>query len=204
MIAEMRSYILKARSVGEVEERFGQALPNRTKFSKLGGFWHTDVGMLNQIIHLWPYESLAHREQVRAEAAKAEGWPPKIGEFILDMKSEILTPAPFCPPIEERVLGGLYEIRVYTYQNRSIPTVIQRWSEKIEARIKLSPLVGAWSTELGALNRWIHIWAYKDFAHREHVRNEAVKQGIWPPNTAEFLVRQENMLAIPASFSPLR
>jgi hypothetical protein len=204
MIAELRSYVLKARAIPEVEDRFEKALPVRLKFSKLGGFWHTDVGTLNQIIHLWPFDSLSHREQVRAEAAKAEGWPPKIAEFILEMKSEILIPAPFSPPIEPRELGGLYEIRVYTYQSGAIPTVIKRWSEKIEARTKLSPLVGCWYTDLGALNRWIHIWAYKDFAERERVRKEAVKQGIWPPSTAEFLIRQENMLAIPSSFSPLR
>jgi hypothetical protein len=44
--------------------------------------------------------------------------------------------------------------------------VIDRWSTHIEARTKLSPLVGAWYTELGGLNKWCHIWAYKDAADR--------------------------------------
>ncbi|MGH7906660.1 MAG: NIPSNAP family protein [Candidatus Binataceae bacterium] len=204
MILEMRNYILKPRSVPVVEERFGKALPARTKFSKFGGFFHAEVGALNQIIHLWPYDSLAHREQVRAAASKAEGWPPDIAEFIVEMNSQILVPAPFSPPLEERELGGLYEIRSYTYRNGAIPTVIKRWGEKIEGRAKLSPLVGCWYSEIGALNKWVHIWAYRDFAERVRVRKEAVEQKIWPPGTAELLVRQENMLAIPAPFSPLR
>jgi hypothetical protein len=40
---------------------------------------------------------------------------------------------------------------------------------------------------------------------RQRIRAEAIRLGIWPPNTrAEgMLLKQENMLAIPASFSPL-
>ncbi|HUY20557.1 MAG TPA: NIPSNAP family protein [Candidatus Binataceae bacterium] len=203
MIVEMRTYLLKPRSVATVEERFGAALAARTKYSKLGAFFHTEVGTLNSIIHIWPYESFAHREQVRAEAAKEKGWPPNIREFIVEMKVDFLTPAPFSPALEPRTLGGLYEIRSYTYQNGAIPTVISRWAEKIEGRTKLSPLAGAWYSETGVLSRWVHIWAYKDFADRERVRAEAVKQGVWPPGTAEFLIKQENMLATPAAFSPL-
>jgi NIPSNAP len=77
MIVEMRTYTLKPGTVATAEERFGQALPARLNFSILAAFWHSEVGRLNQIIHVWPYDSLAHREQARAAAAKAVGWPPK-------------------------------------------------------------------------------------------------------------------------------
>ena len=39
---------------------------------------------------------------------------------------------------------------------------LDRWSTQIAERIKLSPLAGAWYSELGGLNRWCHIWAYKE------------------------------------------
>jgi hypothetical protein len=204
MIVEMRSYLLKPRSVPAVEERIAAGMPVRSRYSKLGGFWHTEVGTLNSVIHIWPYESFAHREQVRAELAKEKDWPPNIREFVVEMKVDFLTAAPFSPPLEPRTLGRLYEIRSYTYQNGTIPTVMSRWAEKIEARMKLSPLALCGYSETGTLSRWVHIWAYKDFAHREQVRTDAVKQGIWPPGTAELLIKQENMLATPASFSPLR
>jgi NIPSNAP len=203
MIVEMRTYTLKPGTVSAAEERFGKALPARLKFSKMAAFWHSEIGQLNQIIHLWPYDSLAHREQTRAAAAKAEGWPPNIREFVIDMKAEIFIPAPFSPPLEERVLGNLYEIRTYTYEPGAIPNVIQRWSEKIEGRTKLSPLVGCWYSDLGSLNKWVHIWAYRDYAERERIRREAVQQGIWPPQGGVGLLRQENALVVPASFSPL-
>lgn len=205
MIVEMRSYQLKIRSVPEAEKRFGEALPARVKLSPLGGFFHTEVGPLNTIIHFWPYANVAERERIRAEAVKMGVWPPPIAEFIEHMESKILIPAPFSPPMEPRKLGGIYEIRSYIYRPNSIPKVIEAWSDAIGERTKLSPLVGAYYTEHGPLNQWIHIWAYKDAGERERIRAEAVKRGIWPPPKTPpgLLVKQENMLVVPAAFSPL-
>ncbi|HKS88804.1 MAG TPA: NIPSNAP family protein [Stellaceae bacterium] len=204
MIVEFRTYRLKPGSVPEAEKRFGEGLVNRTKVSPLGAFWHTEVGPLNRIIHAWPYEDFGHRTQVRAQ--KIEGWPPKIQEFIEEMKSEIFIPAPFSPKLEPRQLGGLYEIRIYTLAPGAIPGQIDRWSTAIDARTKLSPLAFAGHSELGGLNRWCHIWAYKDANHRAETRAKAVREGIWPPKggqPGQTLV-QENMLVVPAAFSPLR
>jgi hypothetical protein len=70
--------------------------------------------------------------------------------------------------------------------------------------VKLSPLAAAGHTELGPLNQWIHVWAYKDAAERFRIRDEARSTGAWPPNTRGQFIKQENMLVVPASFSPLR
>ena len=67
------------------------------------------------------------------------------------MKSEILIPAPFSPPLEEREVGPLFEIRSYTYQPGAIPAVIERWSEKIEARAKMLPIVGCFTVNSATL-----------------------------------------------------
>ncbi len=206
MIIEMRTYQLKPASIAPFEERFGAALPERQKFSPLAAFWHTEVGPLNRVIHVWPYDSFEQRMEVRAAAAASPKWPPPTLEFIVEMQSELFVPAPFSPPLEPRQLGGIYEIRMYMFAAGAIPGVIERWSEKIGERVKLSPLVAAWYSEIGPLNKWVHIWAYKDANHRAQVRAEAVAKGIWPPGSAaaDVLLKQENMLVVPASFSPLR
>src|SRR5689334_15450019 len=142
MIIEMRTYTLKPGNIPTFEERFGGALAIREKYSKLGAFWHTEVGPLNQVIHVWPYASFDERTKVRAEAAKAQGWPPNTRELTLEQKSEIFLPAPFSPPIEPRQLGAVYEIRRYTYAPGTLPAVMDIWAGKIEGRVKLSPLVG--------------------------------------------------------------
>ncbi len=52
MIIEMLRQQLKIAAMAIVEERYTSALPARIKFSPLGGFWHTEVGTLNQVIHI--------------------------------------------------------------------------------------------------------------------------------------------------------
>ena len=54
------------------------------------------------------------------------------------------------------------------------------------------------------MNQWIHIWAYKDANERARIREESRKDGNWPPATRGMFVKQENMLVVPAAFSPLR
>jgi hypothetical protein len=204
MIIEMRTYRLKPGSVPEVEKRFGEALRDRVKVSPLGAFFHTEVGPLNRIIHCWPYEDLGARTRLRGEAMKLPGWPPKIQEFLEEMESKIIIPAPFSPKLEERRLGNLYEIRTYTMLPGAAPNVTEKWAERIEGRTKLSPLAFCGHTEIGGLNQWIHVWAYKDAAERFRIRDEARATGAWPPATRGQFVRQENMFVIPAEFSPLR
>ena len=202
MIIEMRTYRLKPGSVPEAAKPFDAGLKERVRASPPGAFFHTEVGPLNRIIHCWPYEDLAHRTKVRAE--KIPGWPPNIGEFMEEMESKIIVAAPFSPKMEPRQLGGLYEIRTYTMQPGVSPTVVERWAERIEGRTKLSPLAFCGHTEIGPLNQWIHVWAYKDAADRFAIRDKARETGAWPPNTRGMFVQQQNMFVVPAAFSPLR
>jgi len=204
MIVEMRTYTLNPGTTPEFEKRFAEALPNRTKLSPLAAFWHTEVGPLNQVIHVWPYEDMAARTRIREEATKQPGWPPNTREFVVSQKSQVFIPAPFSPKLEARQLGNLYEIRTYTMLPGAASTVIERWAEKIEGRLKYSPLAFCGHTELGGLNQWIHVWAYKDAADRFAVRDKARASGAWPPNTRGQFVKQENMFVVPAEFSPLR
>ena len=70
MIYEFRTYKLKPGSVAEVEKRFGEGYEHRKKFSPLAAFWHTEIGPLNEIIHVWGYKDQAERTKARADAAK--------------------------------------------------------------------------------------------------------------------------------------
>jgi hypothetical protein len=205
MIIEMRTYTLQPGTLAEVEKRFGESLPVREKHSKLAAFWHSEIGPLNQIIHVWAYESFEHRADVRAAATKDEGWPPPIREFVVAQQSEVFLPAPFSPPLTQRDIGPLFEIRQYTLTPGSIPGLIGRWSEKIEGRTKFSPLVAGMYSEFGALNKWVHIWAYRDANERFSVRAAASATGAWPArNPPGVVVKQENALVMPSSFSPIR
>jgi hypothetical protein len=205
MIVEIRTYTLKPGAVAEVESRFEKALPYRQKYSPLAGFWHTEIGPLNQVIHAWSYENLQQRTEIRAKAAEDPNWPPKIQDMILSMESEIFVPAPFSPELGGgKKLGNIYEMRIYQYQPGTIPTVIERWGEALKGgRLNLSPIGACMSSEIGKLNVWIHLWPYKDLEERARIRAESQKLSTWPPKTREFLVSQQTKILIPASFSPM-
>ena len=83
--------------------------------------------------------------------------------------------------------------------------MLEAWSKAIEAREKFSPLAACWTSELGGLNKFVHIWVYKDLNERTRVR-EASRQagGAWPPQAGVRPIRQANKLLVPASFSPVR
>jgi len=204
MLVEMRTYVLRPGTTPAFMKAFEAGLAARTKVSPLGGIWHSDVGTLNMVVHMWPYESFEAREKIGAEARKTGQWPPKTQEFILFQESKLLQPAPFSPPMEPRQLGKIYEIRTYTYKPGMMPTVLERFAKVIPERVKISPLAGAWHTVSGSLNQYIHMWAYKDAGERERLRAESFKIPGWPPETREFMLKQENCLMVPAPFSPLR
>src|ERR1700751_6287113 len=93
MIFEMRTYRLQPGSVPEVEKRFAEALTERVKVSPLGAFFHTEVGPLNHIIHIWPYDDLQHRTRVRSQSIT--NWPPKIQELFAEMERKMVAGVPF-------------------------------------------------------------------------------------------------------------
>jgi hypothetical protein len=203
MIYEVRTYDLKPGTLAQYEERFGEALPHREKYSKLGAFWHTEIGPLNQVIHVWPYENMEERDRIRAEAAGDAHWPPRSDGAVVNMNSEIWNPAPFMRPMGgDQALGNIYEMRIYTYEPGSIPELIRRWTESLPYREEFSPLAAGMYTELGGLNRWMHVWPYKDLNERAHIRAEASKSPHWPSG-APGRVRQENKILVPAAFSPM-
>ena len=148
MIYEVRSYTLKPGTVADCEQRFAEAIAHREKYSPLGAFWHTEVGPLNQIIHVWPYENLQQRTEIRAQAMKDPHWPPKILDMVESMESEIFIPAPFMQPLGKRKLGNVHEMRTYMYKPGSMPEVLARWAEAIPQRVQISPLAACWYSDV--------------------------------------------------------
>ena len=204
MIYEFRTYTLKPRALPEFLKRFGDALGPRLALSKLAACWYTEIGPLNQVIHVWGYADVLERSRIRAEAVRMGIWPPKTHELIVDMRSEIFEPLPFSPPLEPSNHGPYFEMRSYVLAPASAPVMAARWAEYLPARLKLSPLVGVFSSDIGGLNQWVHIWAYRSLDERLGLRKKASAEGIWPPPGDSPVVRQENKILLAAPFSPIQ
>jgi hypothetical protein len=205
MVVELRTYLLRPGGVQPTEDLFGQHLRHRTHLSPMGGLWHTLSGQLNTVVHLWPYDTIQQRSDIRNAMMKPPDWPPPLRPYLLEMDAVILLPAPFSPPIVPRQLGGLYEFCFDSYLPGGPAAARTAWEAAIAERTQLSPLVFCGFSEFGRLNQCLHIWAYRDHAHRDEVQARLARNGTWPPpGGRDLLLRQDSYFAAPAACSPLR
>jgi hypothetical protein len=102
MIVEERIYTLKIAGAAEWFKAY-EAEGMKIQLGHLGhmvGYYTTDIGMLNQVVHLWAYSDLKDRQDRRAQLAADKSWQAylaKILPLIQTMESKILVPTPFSP-----------------------------------------------------------------------------------------------------------
>jgi hypothetical protein len=207
LIYEIRIYTVKPGQVPEYEKRFAEAYKAREKYSKLGGMWHTEFGPLNEVIHIWPYNSLQERADIRAAAAKdASGlWPPQAQELLLTQEVNIMNPVPGMPDWdgEPKELGGVWELRQYTFNPGDLGKAAQAFGAAYAGRDAIYPIGGMFTTDLGHLNRLYQLFPFKDWNHRDQVRKEFREKGVWPPHSEVRPAHQLVRHMIPAAHSPL-
>ena len=197
MIYEFRTYQIKAGSLQTVISKFQEKIEGRNTISKIGAFWYSEIGVLNQIVHVWPYENMEHRNQCREKAVKKNLWPPDTAEYMLRMNTEFWKPVSFSPKWEQRNIGPFFEMRIYTFPFNEINKMLPAWEEKIEARKSLAP-------EVGEVNKFMHIWGYKSLQHRTEAREKFSSIG-WPPKSeAKPPLFMENKIVMPSEFSPIQ
>ncbi len=212
MIHELRTYTLYPGKLTEYVELSGSiGRPIRgDRYGTLVGYWTTEHGPLNQVIHLWEYADLAARATARAGLAKDERWTteylPRTQPYLMAQENMILSPMDWYP-FRPASGMGVYELRVY----RVHPGKVAEWGRQAHAgmplREKYSSPVGFWQTDVGPLNTVVHLWPYRDAAHRAEVRKAVSADAGWQGVVAKLypLVQaQESKLLIPTPFSPLR
>ncbi len=100
MIYELRTYQLVVGGLPEYLETVKtKLLPVIAEHGlKPVGFWYTEIGTLNEVVHLWAFADLNERQQKWGSWAR----DPRRGEIlgklrqvILSQSNKILTPAEF-------------------------------------------------------------------------------------------------------------
>jgi hypothetical protein len=102
MIIEMRTYTLKAGSTAAYLKLYeDKALEvHRRTLGNLIGYFSTEVGNINQVIHLWGYDSFEDRQRRRAELAKDEAWQDFLQfafPYFVSQETKLLNGTPFSP-----------------------------------------------------------------------------------------------------------
>ncbi|CAB3715183.1 NIPSNAP family protein [Paraburkholderia rhynchosiae] len=102
MYYEIRTYQIRTGAVPaylKLVEEEGIELQKRY-LGELVGYFFSEIGPLNQIVHMWAYPSLDERESRRQRLAQDPQWQafiPKIQALMETMESKIMKPAAFSP-----------------------------------------------------------------------------------------------------------
>ncbi len=111
MIVEERIYTLKPGKAAEYlrnYEQEGLAI-QRPILGNLAGYYSSEIGPLNLIVHLWAYEDFADRSRRRAQLTADPSWRafvPKIQGLMEQQENRILNPAPFFEPMLRAMLSA--------------------------------------------------------------------------------------------------
>jgi hypothetical protein len=177
----------------------------------LVGSWRTVIGDTDTYIHIWEYKGFAgfHRTQ------NAIHETPLYLQFLADLRgclrsreSSIIQEFSFWGgTAAPRQLGGIFEMRTYDLQAGRLLEWEQHWQKGIECRRQVMEPVGAWFSQLGALNRVHHLWQFADLEHRKLSREKCWELPGWAETTHEtvkLVNKMESNILVPLPFSPLK
>ncbi len=112
MIVEQRTYTThpgKWRDYLALYQAEGLAI-QQAILGRMVGYYTTESGPLNQIIHLWAYTDLNERAERRARLAVDPQWQAYVARMLpllQSQESKFLTPAPFFQPLWHEAGQGL-------------------------------------------------------------------------------------------------
>ena len=76
------------------------ALPVRESYGvKLAGWYYTDIGALNRVVHIWAYRDYAHFEEAREAFRTDERWVndyvPRVKGIVLRQENQLMLASDF-------------------------------------------------------------------------------------------------------------
>ena len=104
MICDMRTYDLKPGCTSAYMDAVRElALPVRQDYGViLVGWYFTEVGVLNQIVHIWAYRDWSHMETAKQSFRNDDRWIkqylPRVKELIVTQRNQIMQAADVSPP----------------------------------------------------------------------------------------------------------
>ncbi|XP_053734693.1 protein NipSnap homolog 3A [Synchiropus splendidus] len=210
---EFRTYRIQPHLNSAFLKLTDEKIHLRTAHSKLLGYWSVEYGGLNQVIHIWKYDSFSQRASVRAALAKDPCWISEYLSVAIPMltsqDNEVTYLLPWSrlqmPPQE----GGVYEL--VSFQMRSGDSAV--WGDSLRSMVTsrdaagYGKLLGVFHSDVGLQSRVHTLWWFESADHRANLHHSflldpSVKAAV--KDCVVHLGVQKNKLMFPCSFSPLK
>ena len=212
MINELRMYTTKPGKMHHVvnaSATVAQKIRNGDTYGKLIGHWSSELGRMNQYIHMWEYSDVEEMRKLRSELAAKEDWKskfvPLVGPYILTQEIRLLRPLTKIK--EPTAETNIYELKIIKL---NIGQAI-KWKDQfldIVSSIEGSSLnIGLWNTELQDPNEIISIWSHPNIESMSKHWEELGKNKEWinfnayQENSVKY---EESILLRPSICSPLK
>jgi hypothetical protein len=211
MIYELRTYTIRQGALADVVKAASSVSRDirGDNYGKLEGYWQTEIGPLNQVMHLWSYQDPNQRARLRAELGENPRWRaeyiPLLRPHLVRQETRLLNGvrAPTAP----EGTPNIYEFRNYRAKPGAAQQWLQLFTKALEVRETYSKIVGLWATEAPQVNEVCHIWAYPDLNARAAVRAAVARDPGWQEFLkagAGLLDEMHSTVMLPAPHSPLQ
>ena len=211
MLYELRTYTCKQGTVADVAKAASTISLDIRKddYGKLEGYWITEIGPLNQVVHMWSYKDLNQRAEMRAALSKNPRWGAEYLSVIYPniVKQETRLMHAVVGPKAPATTPNVYELRVYRAGAGKAKGWVDLFTKSLEVREKYSKIVGLWTGDVGQPNEILHMWAYPDLNARAAARGGSGKDPGWQAflkSSAGMLEEMHSTVMLPAVHSPLK
>lgn len=206
-IYELRTYVLKPTKIADYIKLTNSKFHLRTSHSILNGFWFHELGgKLNAATHIWEYENLSARAQVRANLGGDSGW---ISEYVKDLlpclesqENKVCVIPDWAEGIsdfsnekaqaKQKDGSGIFElVSIKKSSKNANPESIKNIVQKILADNDKIDFTGCLETVLGENGEYVLLF-----------RHENVDSTL--DNAGVFCDEQKSTVMLPAAWSPMK
>ncbi|XP_060080675.1 protein NipSnap homolog 3A-like [Ylistrum balloti] len=187
---ELRVYQIWPKDMKPFIELSKEWIHLRTAHSPLIGYWVSEIGGINDVVHIWEYDNLTQRAAVRQALAGDSHWINSYFSKILPMMSRqenMLLQTVGDSSLVQPDLKGVYEL----------DTIKQGAGLKFSSDKGNAKLLGTFQSVLGPTNTGYQLWFHNSL-------QQAVENQIKGDNSDDQATGGHRRLLIPTPWSPLQ
>ena len=165
MINELRMYTTrpgKMMHVVNASATVAQKIRNGDTYGKLVGHWSSEIGRMNQYIHMWEYKDVEEMRNLRSQLSSREDWKnkfvPLVGPYILNQEIRVLKP--LIDRKKPTDNSNIYELKIIKLNIGQVNNWKNKFLDIISSIEGKSLNIGLWNTELQDPNEIISIWSH--------------------------------------------
>jgi len=212
MIYELRMYTTKPGKMKHVvnsSATVAQKIRNGDTYGKLIGHWWSEIGKMNQYVHMWEYKNVEEMRRLRSELSSRDDWKkefvPLVGPYILSQEIRLLRSVSDLKTPSNS--NNFYELKIINLNIGKAGQWVAEFNNLVNEIENESLNIGVWQTELSNPNEIVSIWSHSSVERMQMFWEKLENNNSWKKfmDFQESSVKEEQTIILKPSFcSPLQ